>query len=141
MLSFRTVWVTHQTGLAASFDVYPPLSTSGNEPPEDTLYLTNAPAAFEDLFPAGLSCVVDITSVYALAFPLVPLDQLDQLFAGGTPSAERVWQVWKKAEAQLGALPLWALETIELVLRDLDECALARLIGHFAGAVRDSGVN
>ena len=141
MLSIRTVWVTHQTGLDASFDVYPPLSTSGNEPPENALYLTNAPAAFEDLFPAGLSCVVDITSVYALAFPLVPLEQLDQLIAGETPSAESIWQVWKKAEAQLGALPLWALETIELVLRDLDECALARLIGHFAGAVRDAGVN
>jgi len=141
MLSIRTVWVTRRAGQTPAFDVYPPPNASGLERPEEILYLTNEPLAFDGLFAEGPSCVADVFSVYTLAFPLVPIERLEQLFKGESPSAEGLWHVWKRMEAQLAALPLWTLETIELVFRDLEERPLARLVGYFAAKARDSGVN
>ena len=139
MLSIRTVWVTRHAGQPSTFAVYPP-PAAGSDAPGETLYVTNEPLAFEDLFPVDQACVVDVKTVYAFAFSQTPVELVEQLFEGDTPSAEGLWRVWEKAAARLAALPLWALETIELVLRDLDERPLARLIGHFAARVLTSGV-
>jgi len=139
MLSIRTVWVTRQAGRSPVFAVYPP-PAAGSEVFEETVYVTNEPLAFEDLFDAGKSSTVDVMAVRAFAFSLVPAERVEQLFEGETPSAEGLWRIWKKMEERFSAMPLWALETIELVLRDLDERPLARLIGAFAEQVRAAGV-
>jgi len=119
--------------------VYPPPDKGGGVA-EETLYVTNDPLAFEDFFPSGRTGVVDVMAACAFAFSQTPVERVEQLLEGGPPSGETLWQVWLKMEARLGAFPLWALETIELLLRDLDEKAFAQLIGLFAARVRASGV-
>ncbi|MDD2349418.1 MAG: hypothetical protein PHS50_14300, partial [Kiritimatiellae bacterium] len=57
----------------------------------------------------------------------------------GGASGAGLWEVWRTIEARLAALPLWTLETIELILRDLDERGLARVFGHFAECARSAG--
>lgn len=139
MLSIRTVWIIRRAGGPPAFDSYPPaasLASEGGAP----LYLTNDPVAFEGLFPEGHAAVADIMAVRAFACAQTPLERAEQLFdRGEPPSAEGLWRVWQRLAGRLDAFPLWALETIELLLRDLDERALARLFGHFAGRVRASG--
>ncbi len=139
MLSIRTVWITRHAGRPPSFDVYPPLGAGAAEA-ESPFYLTNDPVAFDDLFPAGHASVADVMAVRAFACAHAPLERPEQLFEGEPPSAEGLWRAWQRMEARLGGFPLWALETIELLLRDLDEKALARLFGDFASRVRLSGV-
>ena len=139
MLNIRTVWVTRQTGLPPSFELFPP-AANGVVVPDAIVYVTNDPLAFEGLFPGGQACVVDVMAVRAFAFSLVQVERVEQLFDGDVPSAEGLWQVWLKMEARLALMPLWALETIELSLRELDDRALARLVGLFATRVRVSGV-
>ncbi len=139
MLSIRTVWITRHAGASPSFEVYPqPVAGSGAA--GETLYLTNDPLAFEDLLQAGKTCVADVMAVRAFACSQTPLERAEQLFEGAPPSAEALWHVWQSMAARLEAFPLWALETIELLLRDLDEPALARLFGSFAERVRAAGV-
>jgi ATP-dependent DNA helicase DinG len=138
MLSIRTVWVTRHAGSPPAFAVWPP-PAGAEGAAEESLYLTNDPLAFEDFFPAGQACVCDVLAVSAFAFSQTPLERVEQLFEGAAPSAEALWQVWQKIDSQLAAFPLWALETIELLLRDLDERSLARLFGFFAERVRASG--
>ncbi len=139
MLSIRTVWVTRQAGGPPSFGVYPP-PAAGDDAAGETLIITNDPLAFEDLFPAGQACVADVMDVRAFALSQLPAERVEQLFEGLPPSAEALWQLWQRMASRLEAFPLWALETVELLLRDLDEKALARLIGEFAARVRASGV-
>ena len=139
MLSIRTVWVTRHAGRPPAFVVYPP-PAAGSGVPEETVYVTNEPLAFEDLFPVGQSCVVDVMALCTFAFSQTPVERVEQLFGDEVPSAEGLWRVWKKMEARFDTMPLWALETIELVLRDLDERPLSRLIAVFAERVRASGV-
>lgn len=141
MLSIRTVWITRHAGKAPAFDVFPPPADGAAEPETEPFYLTNDPLAFEGFFPAGKAAVVDVMSVRAFAFAHAPLERAEQLFDGASPSAEGLWLAWQKMAEHLDAFPLWALETIELLLRDLDEKALARLFGHFASRVRASGKN
>lgn len=139
MLSIRTVWVTRHAGHSPAFDVFPPVASAGPVA-DEALYVTNEPLAFEGLFPAGRGGVVDVMAVHAFAFSQSPAERAEQLFEGGQASAEGLWRVWERMSERLGAMPLWALETIELVLRDLDERPLSRLIGHFAAHVRGEGM-
>ena len=139
MLSIRTVWITRLAGVTPAFEVYP-RPAAGSGAAEDALYLTNDLLAFEDILPAGRACVADVMAVRVFACSQTPLERAGQLFEGGPPSAEALWHVWQKMAPRLDAFPLWALETIELLLRDLDEPALARLFGSFAERVRTSGV-
>jgi len=141
MLSIRTVWITRHADRPPSFDVYPPAEPgSPDAVADEPFYLTNDPLAFEDFFPSGQASVADVMAVRAFACAHAPLERAAQLFDGAPPSAESLWLVWQKMSERLGAFPLWALETIELLLRDLEERALARLFGHFASQVRLSGV-
>jgi ATP-dependent DNA helicase DinG len=103
-------------------------------------FLTNDVSAFEDIHPAGHAAVADVMAVRAFACANAPLERAEQLFPCQRPSGEGLWQAWEQMAARLDAFPLWALETIELLLRDLDEKALAKLFGHFAARVRASGV-
>ncbi len=136
MLSLRTVWITRQAGGKTSFDVFPQTRAAEGESP---FYLTNDPVALEDLYSAEHAAVADVMAVRAFACATVPLERAEQLFDGQQPSGETLWRVWLRMDERLRAFPLWALETIELLLRDLDEPALARLFGHFAAQVRAAG--
>jgi ATP-dependent DNA helicase DinG len=101
--------------------------------------VTNAPDAFDGILPEEGSCAADVTALHALAFPETPVEGAERLLAEDSRTARGLWEVWERIAVRLDALPLWALETIELILRDLDERALARVIGHFAERVRKSG--
>jgi len=119
--------------------VYPSPDKGGGVA-EETLYVTNDPLSFEDFFPSGRIGVVDVMAVCALAFPHTPVERVEHLLESGSPSGETLWKLWQKMAARLEAFPLWALETIELLLRDLNERAFAQLMGLFAARVRASGV-
>lgn len=84
--------------------------------------------------------MVDVMAVRAFALTQAPVERAEQLLGDDPPSGEALWRVWQKMVDRLEVLPLWALETVELVLRELDEKALARLLGHFAARVRAKGV-
>ena len=136
MLAFRTVWISRRAGGSPSFDVHPPgAADSGAEP----FYLTNEVAVFEDLHPGAHGAVADIMTVRAFACADAPLEHAGQLFRGAAPSGEGLLQAWREMAERLERFSLWALETIELLLRDLDEKALAKLFGHFASRVRAAG--
>ena len=122
------------------FGAYPPV------PPEaaaggQVVYLTNDVAAFEDLAPEQSADIADILAVRAFACPDAPLECAEQMFTDAEPSAEGLHRVWLHLEKCLLRFPLWALETIELLLRDLGEKALARLFADLAHRVRQSGRN
>jgi ATP-dependent DNA helicase DinG len=136
-MNFRAVWVTRADGAPDAFDVWPQDGAPGPSDAAGKLVVTNAPDAFDGLLPDGAA---DALALHAFAFPERPVESVEQLLAGDARSARALWEVWERIAARLGCLPLWALETIELVLRDLDERALARVIGHFAERVRMSGV-
>ena len=136
MLALRTVWVSRRGGGAPAFDAYPPGAAAEGE---DRLYLTNDAAALEDLFPQSHAAVVDVMAVRAFACANAPLERAEQLFDGREPSGEALWLAWLQMAERLDGFPLWALETVELLLRDLDEKALAKLFGHFASRVRAAG--
>ncbi|MBP5321992.1 MAG: hypothetical protein J6334_13525 [Kiritimatiellae bacterium] len=136
-----TVWTSSEPGHAPAFEIYPAPSAGAGA---DAIYLTNDPEAFEDLFPAGQSRVAPILTLYSFAFPLLPSERIGQLFAeSGLPpdarSAQALWQVWLRIEARLKTFPLWAVETIQLILHELDEPALSRFFAHFARMARDGG--
>jgi ATP-dependent DNA helicase DinG len=130
-LNFKTAWVTRTAGAPAAFDVWPP------DAPGDAVVVTHAPEAFEGLLPGGAA---DVLALYRFAFPETAAESAEGLLAPDARSGRGLWAVWEAVAARLETLPLWALETIELVLRDLDEQALARVAGHFAERVRRSGV-
>ena len=136
----KTVWVTRRAGESPAFDVYP-ASAAGDRGGADPLYLTNDPLAFEGFFPAGQASVVDVMAVRAFACPQSPLERAEQLFDGRAPSGEGLWQAWQAMSERLNGFPLWALETMELLLRELGEKGLAQLFGGFAERVRTSGKN
>jgi len=135
----KTVWVTRRAGEPPAFDVYPASAADGAD--EAPFYLTNDPSAFEGFFPGGQAAVADVMAVRAFACPQTPLERAEQLFGDASPSGEGLWRAWLTMSERLDAFPLWALETIELLLRDLGEAALARLFGQFAARVRASGRN
>lgn len=140
MMSIQTVWITAaNAGNMPAFTVFISpdiLPDAGSQP----LYLTNHVAAFEELLPERRTTMIDIMALRAYAFSDAPLERAEQLFEEGvTPSAEGLWHVWLHIEKRLLTFPLWALETIELLLRDLNEKPLAKLFGDVAHRVRHAG--
>jgi len=138
MLSFRTVWVTQPPGQPPVFDLFPDEGQAA-DPAQETLYITQDAAAFEELLPSGRAYAVDVLALHAFAFPDTPVESAAERLRQGGASGEGLWAVWRTIEARLAALPLWTLETIELVLRDLDERGMARVFGHFAERARRAG--
>ena len=142
MASIQTVWITSaNAGQQPAFTVFPSKDSleDGSSLP---LYLTNHVAAFEELLPERRHAMIDIMALRAYAFSDAPLERAEQLFEEGVPpTAEGLWAVWVQIEKRLLTFPLWALETIELLLRDLDEKPLAKLFGDFAHRVRHTGVS
>jgi hypothetical protein len=142
MVSIQTAWITSaNAGQPPAFTVF----ASPNamlEAGGQVFYLTNNLAAFEELLPERRHAMIDIMVLRAYAFSEAPLERAEQLFAEGvTPTAEGLWNVWTQIENRLITFPLWALETIELLLRDLNEKPLAKLFGDIAHRVRHTGVS
>ena len=138
MIVLQAVWVpVSSAGQKPAFSVFPQTpSPSGGQ----TFYLTNDPDVFEELLPERQGNMINIMALRAYAFPDAPLERAAQLFPEGVePSSEELWKVWLQIETRLLTFPLWALETIELLLRDLDEKALAKLFGEMAHRVRQAG--
>jgi len=140
MTTIKTVWVERKEGGQPSFSVYP-CAAEGGAAPADVIYLTNAVAAFEGFFTGGGGAVADILSVCELAGLRRGETPVEGLLPPGGSAGESLWNLWLGAESLLAAMPLWALDLIEAIYRNLDEEALARLAGAIAGRVRESGRN
>jgi len=123
------------------FGAYPPVPPEPAIEGQHVVYLTNDVAAFEDLAPEKRADIADVMAVRAFAYPEAPLENAAQLFTDAAPSAEGLHHIWQQLDRRLSRFPLWALETLELLLRDLGEKALARIFAHFANRVRQSGRN
>ena len=138
MIFVQAVWIsTLSAGKKPAFAVFPQKEAQTSEQP---FYLTNDVASFEEYLPECHARMINIMTLRAYAFPEAPLERASQLFPEGVaPSSEELWKVWLQIEKRLLTFPLWALETIELLLRDLDDKALAKLFGDFAHRVRQSG--
>ena len=140
MFSFRTVWVTRPPGRQSPiFDLFKGDEGEAADSERETLYITQDTAAFEGLLPSDRAYAVDVLALHAFAFPDTPEDSAAEHLRQGGASGAGLWEVWRTIEARLAALPLWTLETIGLVLHDLDERGLAHVFGHFAECVRRAG--
>ena len=93
--------------------------------------------------PDGLSPnVLDVAELFRFAFPASPAETVTQILAAVTqtpPGATALWQVWEALSQRFLALPLWALETVELLLREVGEVVPARFFGCCAAKVRAGG--
>lgn len=82
--------------------------------------------------------VIDAVELYRLVFPESPAADLDGLLPAG-PGEERdaklLWKLWQKCETRLDAIPVWALEHIALILRELDCGDLAELLQYWASTL------
>jgi Rad3-related DNA helicase len=117
--------------------------------------VTNAPEVLEELAASSGTAdrgVVSFEELFRLVFPTSPADSVDRMLdvvlpvdAQATPTDEwraaRLWEAWQVVASRLAALPLWAIETIELAMREAGDEALARLLGAVAHVVRQSGRN
>lgn len=138
---FKALWITKRDSDSPHFDFYPASDethSQGTKP----LYLTNDIASFEELFDPEQGSVIDIMQLEGFLPSDGSAERAEQLLPpDAPPSAAALWQVWQHKAAQLSSFPLWALESIELILRDLGELSMARLFAHFGEQVRLSGKN
>jgi predicted DnaQ family exonuclease/DinG family helicase len=83
-----------------------------------------------------------MAELFRFAFPASPAETVPQMLAAVTKNeagAAGLWQVWEAVSQRFQGMPLWVLETVELLLREVGEAALARLFGQCASRVRDCG--
>lgn len=152
-LAVKAVWVSRAPDGRAGFAAYPlPAAAASAAPQTDrgaaggVFLLTNDPEALVELADGGAldqsAAVLEVTELFRFVFPASPAETVPQLIASVTPAppgAEALWQVWEAIAKRLHSMPLWALETVELLLRETGEAALARCFGGFADAVRRRG--
>ena len=87
MLSFRTVWVTQPPGQPPVFDLFPDEGQAA-DPAQETLYITQDAAAFEELLPSGRAYAVDVLALHAFAFPDTPVESAAERLRQGGASGE-----------------------------------------------------
>jgi Rad3-related DNA helicase len=149
------VWVeAPATADRPRFSTFPPAdaATAAATP---VFCVTNAPDRLHELAAscgaAGLD-VVPFDELFRLAYPTSAAESMDRMLeelgsgadaaAPAEPSgAAMLWGAWQVVASRLSALPLWALETIELAMREAGDDALARLLGCIAHGVRQTGRN
>jgi Rad3-related DNA helicase len=141
----RAVWVSRAPDGAPRFETHPPAGAAPT-PDDDAFLVTNDPEALRALLAEGTAPfagqVLDAAGLFRLAFPSSPAETAEQIVAAVTPSAPSaaaLWQVCEAAADRLNERPLWALETVELLLREVGEAALARYAGRHAAEVRRAG--
>ncbi|MCL1888525.1 MAG: hypothetical protein FWF96_06605, partial [Kiritimatiellaeota bacterium] len=85
----------------------------------------------------------DLAALWQLAFPASAADNFSRACGecGAPENADGFQTVWERVAACLDALPLWALETVELTLREAGDAALAAFFGLAARRVRRVGKN
>jgi Rad3-related DNA helicase len=147
LVEFQVVWVGRAPDGQALFARHPPAGSGVTLPqPRDAFFLTNDPEALQELLadsPAGGSAVVlDFAELFRYAFPSSAAESVTQMLAAVTTEPVGALALWQAGEVMVRcfrAMPLWALETVELLLREVGEAAQARWFGRLASLVRDSG--
>lgn len=143
----KAVWVKRLPDGRPQFDVHPAAAASvtGLEaaPGTRVFFVTNEDDALRELLadsPSGAAAtVVRLTDIFHFAFPTSSAETAAQMVTPDAPSAAGLWQAWERLAARFGAMPMWALETIELLLREAEEPDLARFFGCCAADVRVQG--
>ena len=126
MIKLCTVWITRGADGRAAFDTFTP---EGAEP-GDAVILANETFAFNKLTDA----VVPVIDLCRLAYPLNPRENVASwLEEGEKPSGEALHRLWKKLEERLLAYPVWVLEVLAQLYRDLEERGLCLLFRDLAG--------
>lgn len=127
MIKLCTVWVSHGTDGKVAFDTFTPKDGNGTG---DAVILANETFAFDKLTEA----VVPVIDLCRLAHPLNPRENVALwLDKGAAPSGEALYRLWKKLEERLLAYPVWALEVLAQLYRDLEERGLCLLFRDLAG--------
>lgn len=133
------IWVQRTEDGSLTFDRYPlPCAADTDQP---RFYVTNDPAAVCTELRVPERHVVDVLALSAYLFPECLVERPELLLACDAPSAEALYAYWTTLRQKLADYPLWALETIELLLREINEQGLAALFGAFAETCRRSGKN
>ena len=147
----KAVWVQRAPDGRTQFETYP--SSPGEMAPAAEAHgagrsfaVTNDPEALRELLAGSASgddaVVLDLAELFRLAFPASSAETVAQILltvSDAPPGAAVLWQAWEAVLQRSLGLPLWALETVELLLREVGEVALARFFGQCAAAVRDRG--
>lgn len=132
----RAVWIEPVEGAAPRVETVPSTPAAGGE----LFLVTNQPETLTELLQASPAAagwqVVDFAELHRLALPTSAAENATEMIResgeAATPSGAALWRAWLRLAAALEALPFAALETVELLCRDLGDAALARLLGRFA---------
>ncbi|MBQ7189650.1 MAG: hypothetical protein IJR99_09580 [Kiritimatiellae bacterium] len=136
MVDVCTVLVTRKKDGTPVFDSYPPVSGKGEG--EGRVVVTNDMTAFSGITRE----VVPIVDLCRLANPLQVVYRETWPSEEGAPSSgESLFRFWRQLEEKLLEFPLWALDAITQVYRDLEEPAACRLLQRLAGIVKSRGKN
>ncbi|MEI6211054.1 MAG: helicase C-terminal domain-containing protein [bacterium] len=141
------VWVSRAPDGQARFESYAGAGSLPKDgPAAGGVLLTNDPEALGERVDGAAAepavCVLDVTELFRFAEPSSPAETVPQLLAsvtGTPPGAAALWQLWEAISQRLCGMPLWALETIELLLREKGDVSMARCFGWFAETVRRRG--
>jgi len=148
--AFKAVWVRRAPDGRALFETYPPSAAVqallAGDLAEKPVIVTNDPEALRELLgdsaASADAMVLDLAELFRFAFPASSAETVAQMLATVTaapPDAAALWQLWQSMAQRFSVLPLWALETVELLLREVGEGALASLFGRYAAEVRARG--
>ena len=147
----RAVWVRRAPDGRALFETHPPSAglqaPVADEHAADRLFLiTNDLEALRELLAdsasGGDAMALDMAELFRFAFPSSSAETVTQMMAAATdatPDAASLCQAGDSMLQRFRAMPLWALETIELLLREVGETSLARFFGRCAADVRGCG--
>jgi Rad3-related DNA helicase len=146
-VDFHAVWVVRAPDARALFSRYPlELPRAAAEQPGVCFLLTNDGEALQELLAGSAESapvvVLEFAELFRYAYPSSTVERVEQMLAAVTaesPGARALWEAGEAMATVFRGLPLWALETMELLLREVGEGALARWFGAWAAVVRDSG--
>ena len=151
-VAVKVVWVQRAPDGRSLFAVHPPSVAAPAALPEQgadkPFLVTNDPEALHELLAESAgnedaaTVVLDVAELFRFAFPASPAETVPQMVAAVAdvpPDAAALWQVWEAMSRRFAGMPLWVLETIELLLREVGEAALARFFGQCGSDVRATG--
>lgn len=145
LMLVKAVWVRRMPDGRLAMDTAS--SSSSAEGTPAPFVLTNDADAMRQLLAdvPDSPLVLDAAELFRIVLPGSQAESIEQRIASvvapETAPAAGLWQAWQAVDARLAGMPLWALETMELLLRELGETASARLLGRYASNVRLAGKN
>jgi len=144
--SVKTVWVKRSPDGRPQFETHPAASPTAlveRAAGTRTFLVTNEVEALRELLAdssaAAVATALDVADLFRFAFPSSSAETAVQMIAPDAPSAAGLWQAWERLLARFSAMPMWALETIELALREAEEPDLAGFFGCCAAEARMQG--